>query len=319
MRSEGGTAEDHSEVIFRSKSVKGPYVPYKNNPILTQRHLDQARKNPVTSTGHADMVELTNGEWWVVFLGCRPYEDDMYNIGRETFLLPVTWENGWPVILKGNAEVPYQLQKPDLESTVKYDIPLNGNFTVTEEFNDSVLSYSWNFIRTPHEKWYKISDGRLYLKPRKETIFSIDNPSFIGRRQQHLNFSVTASLEFNVTDTIQTAGLIAFQNEKNYFLIGKKMQNDNSVIVYLERAAIEINEGNSEIIASQLLPDGKGEIELKINGAGRYYSFYYKTQNDSEWKTLLENVDASTLSTKKAGGFVGTFLGMYTSSDHFND
>ena len=53
---EGGTADEHSEVVFRSDSVRGPYVPFTGNPILTQRHLDPSRPSPITSTGHADFV-----------------------------------------------------------------------------------------------------------------------------------------------------------------------------------------------------------------------------------------------------------------------
>ncbi len=69
---EGGTEYNHSEVIFRSKTVDGPYEVYHKNPVLTQRQLNPERKNPVTSTGHADMVETTDGRWYAVFLGCRP-------------------------------------------------------------------------------------------------------------------------------------------------------------------------------------------------------------------------------------------------------
>ncbi len=101
---EGGTADQHSEVVFRSSSPLGPYTPYSGNPILTQRHLDPSRAFPVTSTGHADFVETQNGEWWAVFLGTRPYANDTYNIGRETFLLPVRWVDGWPVILVGQRD-----------------------------------------------------------------------------------------------------------------------------------------------------------------------------------------------------------------------
>lgn len=101
MCAEGGTSYNHSEVIFRSKSLDGPFVPWKENPILTQRHLDPNRKDPVTTTGHADLVQTQNGTWYAVFLGCRPYEGNYFNIGRETFMCPVTWTNdGWPVITK---------------------------------------------------------------------------------------------------------------------------------------------------------------------------------------------------------------------------
>ncbi len=47
------------------------------------------------------------------------------------------------------------------------------------------------------------------------------------------------------------------------------------------------------------------------------YSFYYKTSDKGEWNLLIKDVDGSILSTKEAGGFVGTYLGMYASKKHF--
>lgn len=45
------------------------------------------------------MVEDQNGNWWLVCLGIRPLGAMLHNLGRETFLAPVTWdENGWPVV-----------------------------------------------------------------------------------------------------------------------------------------------------------------------------------------------------------------------------
>ncbi|RYZ45512.1 MAG: glycoside hydrolase family 43 protein, partial [Sphingobacteriales bacterium] len=113
MCAEGGTEYNHSEVIFRSKSVDGPYVPWDKNPILTQRHLDKSRPNPITTAGHADLVQTQTGSWYAVFLACRPYQDDLYNIGRETFLAPVTWTaDGWPVITKGDEVIQYRYPLP---------------------------------------------------------------------------------------------------------------------------------------------------------------------------------------------------------------
>lgn len=108
MCAEGGTGPQHSEVIFRSKDIWGPYEPWEKNPILTQRDLDPARANPVTTAGHADMVQMDNGDWWAVFLAVRPYEGNYFNTGRETFLAPVRWtEDGWPVINPDFEEVQY--------------------------------------------------------------------------------------------------------------------------------------------------------------------------------------------------------------------
>ena len=122
IAAEGGTAEQHSEVVFRSRSVDGPYESYSGNPILTQRTLPPSRPDPITSTGHADFVETQNGEWWAVFLGCETYEDDFYNTGRQTFLLPVKWVDGWPVILDADKVVPRVVTRPKLPlQTAEYN------------------------------------------------------------------------------------------------------------------------------------------------------------------------------------------------------
>ena len=106
MCAEGGTGPWHSEVILRAKNPNGPWEECPHNPILTQRTgLKADRQNPVSSAGHADLVEDEKGNWWAVFLGCRPYEQDMYNTGRDTYLLPVTWKDGWPTILEPNKAI----------------------------------------------------------------------------------------------------------------------------------------------------------------------------------------------------------------------
>ncbi len=73
IAAEGGTGTAHSEVVFRADAVDGPYATFEGNPILTQRQLPANRADAITCTGHADFVELANGDWWAVFLGCQPY------------------------------------------------------------------------------------------------------------------------------------------------------------------------------------------------------------------------------------------------------
>ena len=70
--------------------------------ILTQRDLPSDRPNPLSAAGHADIVELPGGGFAAIFLATRPYDydKDLYNIGRETFLLPVDWSGEWPIILR---------------------------------------------------------------------------------------------------------------------------------------------------------------------------------------------------------------------------
>ncbi len=112
MCAEGGTSVQHSEVVLRARSPWGPFQPYAGNPILTQRDLPVDRADPIVNAGHADLVEGVDGHWWAIFLASRPYEQVHYNTGRETYLLPVTWRDGWPLILARGKEIPYMEAAP---------------------------------------------------------------------------------------------------------------------------------------------------------------------------------------------------------------
>lgn len=113
MISEGGTFTNHCVMILRSKTIDGDYEICLRNPILTHRHLPLSY--PIVAVGHADLVETQNGEWWMILLAVRPYTGFNYNLGRETFLVPITWdEEGWPLIDTPDGLVDREVRKPNL-------------------------------------------------------------------------------------------------------------------------------------------------------------------------------------------------------------
>ncbi|MBV9469378.1 MAG: glycoside hydrolase family 43 protein [Abitibacteriaceae bacterium] len=315
---EGGTSTWHSQVIFRSRAVGGPYEPFQGNPILTQRDLDPARPDPVTSVGHADFVVTPEGEWWAVFLGCRPYEGNFYNIGRETFLLPVTWENDWPMILERGQVVPRIVPKPNLPAAPEPSMPLTGSFSWRDDFEVETLDHAWNILRTPREKWRSLTvkPGSLLIAPRAVSLHSVPrkdvnangNPSFITRRQQHRDFSAMTTLVVNPATAPCEAGLAALQNDTNYFFLGVRINEGSAHQVFLERHTNKST--GPELLASVTLPAGVHQVELKVEGADRAYGFSYLLP-EGDWVSLQANVDGSILSTEAAGGFVGTYLGPF--------
>jgi xylan 1,4-beta-xylosidase len=302
---EGGTAEQHSEVVFRSKKVWGPYVPYKGNPILTQRDLDPARPFPVTSTGHAQFVATPRGQWWAVFLGTRPYAGDSYNTGRETFLLPVHWTKGWPVILPKGKPVPYTAKRPALPID---PAPLeSGNFATRDEFDGTALGPQWLFIRTPHERWHSLSQSSLVLQARPVAIGNDGQPSFVGRRQQHGWASASTAMHFAPKIDGERAGLVAFQNSNYFYFLGLVRENGKTQVCVTKRAGSADPENGTALICA---PAPEGPLSLKIEARGGAYDFYYGSAPD-QWTVLLRDADGTILSTKTAGGFVGTIIGMY--------
>jgi len=307
---EGGTGDNHSEVVFRSKSLDGPFIPYEGNPILTQRHLDPKRKDPITTVGHADMVETPDGKWYAVFLGCRPYEDNHFNIGRETYLAPVRWENGWPVITAGNELVQYSYPLPQPNISKKQENAFSGNFVFRDDFSSGRMNNRYLFLRTVTKSWFSTSEktGTVSLQLRPETVSGKDNPSFIGFRQQHNVCSATSPLYFMPSTENEKAGLIAFQSEHNFYYLCKSIEDGKPVVqLYQSTDGEEMN-----LLASEKLKSTGPQVYLRIEPNNSVYSFYYSTDN-KKWN-LLKQTDAKFLSTKTAGGFVGTVIGMYATS-----
>ncbi|MGV8981041.1 family 43 glycosylhydrolase [Clostridium sp.] len=121
MVAEGGTEHFHSVTIARSKNIFGPYEANPGNPILTHRHL--GKNYAITSVGHADIVETQNGQWYMVALASRPYGGYYKNLTRETFLIPMIWEDGWPIVSPGTGKVEFTYPVPNLpEHTVNVDM-----------------------------------------------------------------------------------------------------------------------------------------------------------------------------------------------------
>lgn len=303
---EGGTAYQHSEVVFRTRSLNDPFVPYENNPILTQRDLDINRSEPVTTAGHADIIQTPEGEWWAIFLATRTYDKTFYNSGRETFLLPVTWENEWPHILEQGKPIPKLVTRPSTKNSLVETDQLNGNFIWRDDFNDNKLNPHWSILRRLTDDWYELNNGKVHLNPSIISMTSHNQPMFIGRRQQHMTYQASTALQLPVTEQI-SAGIVAFQNAKYHYYLGVKKLGDGYQI-FIE----QIKNGEVKIVGKAMIHAKEGQqITLEISGNKANISFAYQLANSNKI-TLAENLDGKILSTAIAKGFVGTLLGMHT-------
>ncbi|HVJ37557.1 MAG TPA: glycoside hydrolase family 43 protein, partial [Stenotrophomonas sp.] len=140
---EGGTSTQHSQVVLRARSPWGPFKPYEHNPILTQRSLPPEREHPIANAGHADLVQGKDGSWWAIFLASRIYGQGHYQTGRETFLLPVQWRDGWPVILDEGKVIPQVAQAPAWMQPTASQAPNSGNFEWRDDFSDASPRPEW--------------------------------------------------------------------------------------------------------------------------------------------------------------------------------
>ncbi len=259
MDAEGGTSVNHSEVIFRSDSPWGPFVAWKNNPILTQRHLSPNRPNPITCAGHADLIQATEGDWWAVFLACRPINNRFENLGRETFLMPVKWsDDGFPYITQGNESLPLVQARSGV--TRQQELTF-GNFDVKEEFNDSILGMQWMTLRGPATDLYSLTETPGYLTLKCATKSSKERvvPAMVCRRLQHHQFEAETRMYFNPQCVDEKAGLLLFKDEfHQYFMAVAESEAGRTV------SLIQIGREEDSVLACEKVSSESTCIDLKV-------------------------------------------------------
>ncbi|KTT72780.1 glycoside hydrolase family 43 protein [Sphingomonas sanguinis] len=307
---EGGTSVNHSQVVLRSKELRGPYVPFVGNPILTQRDLDPKRPHPISAAGHAELVQTQDGDWWATFLATRPYADDYYNIGRETFLLPVTWKKGWPIILDKGKTVPWTLAKPRLPASPAPKLPTSGDFGYTDEFDGTKLAMQWIGVRTPKTPFYTVANGSLTMRGGDALGDRQGVPGFVGRRQQHAIADVSTTLTFTPAKDGARAGLVAMQNDYAYLFFGlTRIDGQTRIALYKREGKNTRDETAAETLVASAPLNAKGPVTLSIHAKGGTMAFDYRVGDKT--MTLKNDLDTRFLSTARAGGFVGTVIGPY--------
>lgn len=311
---EGGTAEGHSQVALRSRSPDGPFTAFSGNPILTQRGLPAGRDDPITSAGHADLVQTPTGDWWATFLAVRPYGPDQYNTGRETFLLPVDWSGDWPIMTTPAQVIPYVGARPELPAQAPPTVPTSGPFRIVDTFDGAVLPPYWMMMRNPRETWFDLTatPGALSLTPRPVDLGDNGNPSFLGRRQQHQNATAETVLRWTPTREGDRAGVAALQNDDWWYFLALAREGGRDEI-QLRRRAGPGEPRDGVVLTSTALTGEPGAIRLRITARGGRYDFAFAAE-DGAWTTLAADVDGAILSTRTAGGFVGVVFGPHARS-----
>jgi xylan 1,4-beta-xylosidase len=308
MCAEGGTSTNHREVIFSSDSPFGVFTPWDSNPILTQKHLDPSRPLPITCAGHADLIQKTNGEWWAVFLACRPINNDFENLGRETFLMPVNWsEDGFPYMTKGDEVIPRIVQMNGLK---RDSISLFGNFESVDEFDAEKLGVQWMTLRGPAKDFYSLSEkpGFLSLKGANAGYEEKKELAFVGRRIQHHKFEAKTSMYFDPEDANNRAGIMLMKDETHqyFFSVGS-----NDIDGLFDFSLLRISQDSVEILAREPMSiNKKSPIYLKVESDGLGFDFSYSMDSEN-WNNLAKGIDARYLSTANSFGFTGTTIGLY--------
>ena len=306
---EGGTSFNHSIMVAVSDTISGPYVSNERNPIFSSRHLSY--DNWIHSTGHGDLVELEDGRWYVMMLGVRGDVKRKSNMGRETFIAPVSWEIEpydwkerkivWPVIAPQTGKILKNNPMIFSETTP------NKETYFVDNFNDTNLGLAWNRRRAPMQKMIDLASnpGSLRLYTNHNKLQERKRANFTGIKQTESDFSFETKMTFSPTSDSDEAGIAIVQKDNNFLSLTLKQSSDD---IALELKLM--NEIQTSISSKKIDYNSKLPIQLKVESFNNKYHFYYALENQ-KFQLLAEAAANHLLSH----GYTGAHIGLYATSN----
>ena len=331
LHAEGGTSIQHAVCVAACDTIEGEWVGNPCNPILTHRNM--GKRANIVNVGHGDLVDTPDGKWWMVCLASRPQgkgENRVSPLGRETFIVPVEFEDGWPLATPDTGKIADEYNV-DGSVSAGGDVSnseicaLNG--TVSEEsysfkdnFSENKIAFPWLSLRGRKADCYSLSarKGWLRLFANGDALTDTGNTNFFGVRQQVFDYELSVDLDCT-PESNETAGIALIQSEKYQYRMELFFDNEARIRV------IKVEKGESTILAEKSVKNtvgGSGFIRLKSVCKNQKLSFSFsvcsqKSSDESEtFAQLAENCDSTILSTERAAGFVGNVLGLFVTGSN---
>lgn len=306
MLAEGGTEFGHMETIQRADSPYGPYESCPYNPILSHR---EDTREQIYCTGHADLLEDENGNWWMVCLAVRPCGGKknrllQHNLGRETFLTPVSWtKDGWPIAgINGYIDLKMSAPLPG-----EAPVPATHNFH--DNFDTPDFPHEYNFLRNPKLENYirRCADRQLLLIGTQTSLNEQASPTWLGIRQKALNTSTTVKIYPQSEVQGMRLGLTAYYNDAYHYEIYLSKECDSWKVCLAKRV------DDIFAVTAQLEIDSPKEkgLYLRISSDEESYSFYFSFDGKNYIKLGTGLVVGLCTEGTRTMTFTGTHLGMF--------
>lgn len=185
--------------VARSASLKGPYVKYDKNPVLTGYDTWKC-------TGHGTIVTTAKGEDFYLY---HAYDktNDVYT-GRQGMLARLGWNEytGWPLLKPVSGEKPAGFE---------------------DEFSANQLGDSWQWDFRHTQPGIKMENGLLYLSGK--TTANNKTGTALTTRPYSANYEITTAVK-NYNASLK--GLVVYGDASQAVGIG--VQNDSVQVWYVK-------------------------------------------------------------------------------------
>lgn len=277
-------------VVHRSDKITGPY-----EGRLALQDLGVAQ---------GGIVDTPEGNWYAYLFR------DYGSVGRIPYLVPVKWEDGWPVIgIKG--KVPDHLDLPVSEG-------LMPGIVASDEFNrrkgDPPLPLVWQWNHNPDNKFWSVSERKGYLRlttGRIDTSF-LAARNTLTQRTFGPECSGSTSLDVSKMKEGDFAGLALLQ--RKFGLVGVRFMNGTrSIVMVSAQSGKPVEIQSLPLIQKTVFLKAECDFREKADRANFFYSLDGKTWNPIGSQLKMEysmphfmgyRFGLFNYSTKNPGGYV---------------
>ncbi|MDO5113390.1 MAG: glycoside hydrolase 43 family protein [Planctomycetia bacterium] len=217
-------------ILFRSDNLRGPY----EGRIVFQD----------AGIAQGGIFDTPDGKWYAVLF------QDAGAVGRIPYLLPVRWEEDFPVI-GDNGRLPHSFSLPG-------EPPRIPAIVTSDSFDDSSLSLVWQWNHNPDPRCWSLSDrkGCLRLSSGRTVRCLTEAKNILTQRTFGPNCFGKTTIDVSNLKNGDYSGLVALQKE--YAFIGVKKEKEALAIVVVK------NQKNHEV-EEIAIPLEQARVHLKLS------------------------------------------------------
>jgi len=278
-----------TQIIHRADKITGPY---EGKVVLQDQGVAQGC-----------LIDTPDGKWYAMLF------QDNGSVGRSPWLIPVKWEDGWPVLgIDGKA--PRTLDIADNEQGI-------GNIVASDEFNrksGEPLPLVWQWNHNPDHRYWSIGQRSGYLRLTTGRVDGdvLKTRNTLTQRTFGPACSAVTKIEVDNMKDGDCAGLIALQ--KKYGFVGVKMEGSSKSIVM-----VSAQSDKPETVETVSLNQQSVHLRIDCNFRDRTdkADFYYSLDGQT-WKKIGSVLQMSytlphfmgyrfglfNFAAKETGGFV---------------
>ncbi|WP_036187004.1 glycoside hydrolase family 43 protein [Marinimicrobium agarilyticum] len=257
-----------TQLVYRSEHLTGPY---EGRVVLEDRGIAQG-----------GLIDTPDGDWFAFLFR------DSGAVGRIPYLVPVHWENGWPVY-GVNGTVPETLRIPSRQ-------PGLGNIVASDNFDygpvrspqnpSSPLKLAWQWNHNPDDRGWSVAErpGYLSLTHRRTDKGLLDTRNTLTQRMFGPESRATVALDTSELRAGDVAGLAALQARYGFVGVEQTASGASLVMVSGQSEDSTVREAVEERIA---LPQSVVYLQIRADfkDLNDTATFWYSL-NGENWKSI---------------------------------